>query len=337
MTATTTLIRSPPWWQLLGVVVLLALLWRLRDAAVLFFGAVLVAATLRALAGPLVHLGLRARWAVVLVTLLLLVLSIVGLWLLGGPLSEQLQQLRDALPPALHAFGEWVRQLPFGARLMDWVGGLGTASMPWGDIANFATRAMQGVTGFVLIVLMGIYLAIDVGLYRDGLVRLMPVRRRTQVRTALDAAGEALTRWLLGTLVTMVIIGVAVAAGLWLLGMPLALTLGLIAGLLEFIPFFGPIASGALAVLVGFSQGPQQALYVALLFVAVQQVEGNVLVPVVQRWAVKLPPVMSLIAVVVFGSLFGIMGIVVATPLIVVLLVLVRRLYVEETLEAQPA
>jgi predicted PurR-regulated permease PerM len=107
--------------------------------------------------------------------------------------------------------------------------------------------------------------------------------------------------------------------------------------LLEFIPFFGPIASGVLAVLVGFSQGPQQALYVALLFLAIQQVEGNVLVPLVQRWAVKLPPVMSLVAVVAFGTLFGMMGIVVATPLIVVLLVLVRRLYVEETLEGQPA
>ena len=335
---TTTLIRSPPWWHLLGVVVLLALLWRLRDPLVLFFGAILVAATLRALAQPLVHWKLmRTRTAVVLVTLMLVTLLGIGLWLLGGPLAEQLQQLRDALPPAWHALGEWVRQLPLGARLLDWLSGIGDGKMPWAGIANLATQLAQGVTALVLILLMGLYLALDVGLYRDGLVRLVPVRRRTQLRKALDDAGESLTRWLLGTLVTMVIIGVAVAVGLWLLDVPLALTLGLISGVLEFVPFFGPIASGALAVLVGFAQGPQQALYVALLFVALQQVEGNLLVPLVQRWAVKLPPVMSLVAVIAFGTLFGLMGVVVATPLIVVLMVLVRRLYVEETLEVQPA
>jgi predicted PurR-regulated permease PerM len=132
----------------------------------------------------------------------------------------------------------------------------------------------------------------------------------------------------------MLTIGVASAIGLALLGVPLALALGLIAGLLEFVPFFGPIASGTVAVLVAFAQGPTQALYVALLFLVLQQVEGNVLVPLVQRWAVDLPPVLSLASVMVFGTLFGPLGVVLGTPLAVVMMVLVQRLNIEQTLES---
>ena len=109
--------------------------------------------------------------------------------------------------------------------------------------------------------------------------------------------------------------------------MPLALALGVIAGLFEFVPFFGPIAAGLLAVLVAFAQGPSEALYVALLFVGLQQLEGSVLVPLVQRWTVSLPPVLGLLAVVLFGTLFGPLGVLVGTPLMVVGMVLVQTLY----------
>lgn len=132
----------------------------------------------------------------------------------------------------------------------------------------------------------------------------------------------------------MLFVGTSTAIGLALLGIPLALTLGLLAGALAFIPFFGPIASGVLAVLLAFMQGPDQALYVAVLCVLIQQVEGNVLMPLVQRWAVELPPVLGITAAVIFGLLFGLPGVVLASPLMVVAMVLVRKLYVEGVLEA---
>jgi predicted PurR-regulated permease PerM len=146
-----------------------------------------------------------------------------------------------------------------------------------------------------------------------------------------------LGRWLLGQGVSMLFVGATTAIGLAVLGVPLALTVGLIAGVLAFVPFFGPIASGALAVLLAFTQGPTQALYVGALSVAIQQVEGNLLMPWVQRWAVELPPVLGITAAVIFGLLFGLPGIVLATPMMVVVMVLVQRLYVEELLEAEPA
>ena len=122
--------------------------------------------------------------------------------------------------------------------------------------------------------------------------------------------------------------------GLDQLDLPLALTLGLVAGALAFIPFFGPIASGVLAVLLAFMQGPELALYVAILCVVIQQIEGNLLMPLVQRWAVELPPVLGITAAVIFGLLFGLPGVILASPLMVVAMVLVRMLYVEGVLES---
>jgi len=119
--------------------------------------------------------------------------------------------------------------------------------------------------------------------------------------------------------------------------MPLALSLGVIAGVLAFIPFFGPIASGILAVLFAFTTGPSQALYVAGLCVLIQQIEGNVLMPFVQRWAVELPPVLGITAAVIFGLLLGLAGVIFATPLMVVVMVLVQKLYVDGVLESSSA
>jgi predicted PurR-regulated permease PerM len=322
-------------WRVLAAVVMLGLLWQLQQPLLLLFGAVLVALALRALARPLSRHGvLKMRHAVLLATLVLTLAIAAALWLLGGPLSTQFEELRSQLPQSWRAAERWLRERPFGPRILDSL--QDGDSMPWDGIAGMAMRTANAASGLLLIVLIGIYLALDAGLYRDGMVRPVPPRRRGLARDALDATGDALTRWLLGQAVMMVVVGVVVTVGLSLLGVPLALALGVIAGVLEFVPFFGPIVSGLLAVLVAFSLGPQQALYVALLFVVVQQLEGNVLMPLVQRWAVHLPPALAVAGVVVFGSLFGIPGIVFGTPLSVVTMVLVKRLYVEHILERAP-
>jgi len=325
-------------WRLFAAVLLLVLLWHLRGPLMLFFGAVLVAATLRALAEPLErHAGLSRRAATGSVLLALMLLVALGVWAIGDPLSQQLQALRTELPRAWQALQRWLERVPLGERVLELLGDLRDGGLPWAGIAGAAGRVLHGVGAAVLMVLMGVYLAFDVALYRNGFARLVPASHRDAALQAMDASGEALTRWLRGQGVTMVAIGVVVWIGLTLLGMPMALALGLIAGLLEFVPFVGPIASGLLAVLVAFVQGPQQALYVAALFVVLQQVENHLLVPLVQRWAVHLPPALAVGSVLVFGSLFGVGGVVFGTPLMVVAMVLVKRLYVERTLEGRTA
>jgi predicted PurR-regulated permease PerM len=264
-------------------------------------------------------------------------LTVLGLlfWAIGDPLAEQLRSLRQELPKSWAALKAWLARLPLGQPLLDWLGEPTESKAPLAGIATgVATGTLRALSIAVLIVLMGVYLAVDLQLYRNGLLRLFPVQRRERVGAAVDAAGVALTQWMVGQVVLMVLVGVLTAIGLTLLGMPMALVLGLVAGLLEFVPFFGPVVAGLVAVLVAFPMGPQMALYVALVMLAVQQLENHLLLPLVQRWAVELPPVLALGAVLVFGTLFGIPGVVFGTPLMVLAMVLVRMLYVEQTLEA---
>jgi predicted PurR-regulated permease PerM len=306
------------------------LAWRLRDVLLLVFAAAIVAALLRALSDPLSRAaGLSERMSVLVAALALLLVLAACLWALGEPLAHQLQELRTALPRAWAAAREWLEKTPFGLKLLE----LGDAAsrdvaIPWSRLASVATVATGALADLMLVVLMGVYLALDPGVYLRGLLRLVPPSRRSAVGDALERSGDGLKRWLVGQGVAMAMVGVTVGVGLALLGVPVAPALGFISGLLEFVPFLGAIASALLSILVAFAQGPQQALYVAIFFLVIQQLEGNVVIPFVQRWAVHLPPVLSLLAVVVFGALFGVPGVVFGTPLMVVTLVLVDRLYV---------
>ena len=150
----------------------------------------------------------------------------------------------------------------------------------------------------------------------------------------MKAATQRLLRlWLKGQAIAMVVVGLLTGFGLWMLGMPSALVLGLMAGLLEFIPFAGPIIAAIPAVLLALAVSPELGLWVVLLYLAVQQFEGNVLTPLVQQYAVDLPGAVLLFSLIGFGTLFGTLGVILAAPLAVVTLVLVKRLYVIETLD----
>jgi predicted PurR-regulated permease PerM len=130
-----------------------------------------------------------------------------------------------------------------------------------------------------------------------------------------------------GQLGAMATVGLLIGVGLALLGAPLALPLGILSALLEFVPVVGPITALVIGVLVAFSQGPDMALYVGLLYAAVLFVEGNIIIPLAQKWAVSLPPALGLLGIVVFGVVFGLPGVLFAMPLLVVTVALVEKLY----------
>jgi predicted PurR-regulated permease PerM len=189
---------------------------------------------------------------------------------------------------------------------------------------------------FVMVAFIGLYLAIDPGIYRRGLLSLVPLDRRARAAEILAAVGEALRGWLLGQVFAMLVVGVLATIGLWLLGIPLALALGLLAALLGFIPYLGPLAAAVPAVLLALLAGPQQALQVALLYVGIQLLEGYFLTPLVQQRAVHLPPALTISAMVVMGGLLGGLGLALAVPLTAAAIVLVQKLYVEDVLGDRP-
>ena len=321
----------------LTAVVALLLLWMLRDVALLCFGAIVLSSFLRALSRAVVRwTRLPPRAALLLTVAAIILLLALAAWGVGVPMARQLEELGSTLPAAWAAFQHWVTTLPLGQRLLDAMGGAKDMAVPWAKIAGVASRVTTSIANILLVILLGIYLALDPSVYFRGALSIVPPERRGLVGVALEQSGIALRRWLLGQFITMAIVGVTVGVGLALLGMPLAPAIGLLAGLFEFVPFFGALAAALLAVLLAFAQGPAQALHVALFFLVVQQLEGNVLTPMVQKWAAHLPPVMSLLSVVIFGTLFGISGVVLGTPLMVVALTLVQKLYVE-TLPNQAA
>jgi predicted PurR-regulated permease PerM len=314
------------------------LAWELRNVLVLFFGAVVVATVLRVLSHPLCrYLRMPPRVALAVVVIGLVVGFSVLSWLIGDRVATQLDKLRATLPDAIAALSGWLNTTPIGVSILEWWQQIKDAGVPWARVAGVASVTMGAVGSTVLILILAVYLSAAPGLYQRGFVRLLPIASRDSMAEALQASGEGLSRWLIGQSISMLFVGTATAIGLALLGIPLALSLGLITGMLGFIPYFGTLAAGLLAIVVAFAQGPQQALHVTALFVVVQQIEGNVLMPFVQRWAVSLPPVLGLLSVVVFGLLFGLPGVLFATPLMVVVMILVQKLYIEALIEVPAA
>ena len=322
----------------IALVAVAAILWLIADALVLAFGAIVFAAVLRAVADPLARwTGWRERWAVMATVGALLVVLGLFSWLFGAQTVRQFDEMRERLPEATEKFRNWIERSPAGRMISESVAGMFEGKESANGVALAAGAIATGLGHLLVIVFAGIYFALDPKLYRRGALRLLPPSRREQVGLALDDAGTALRKWLTAQLIVMAAVGTLTGIGLALIGVPLALSLGLLMGLLEFVPLIGPIAASIPGILLAFAKGPETALYATLVYIAVQQIESNLLTPLVQRWAVELAPVVALLSIVACGLLFGVLGMVFATPMAVVAMAMVQHLYVEDTLEHRRA
>jgi predicted PurR-regulated permease PerM len=192
---------------------------------------------------------------------------------------------------------------------------------------------LSAVAGVVVIVFLGLYMAIDPARYREGLLRLFPPRRRPRINEVLIEVGDTLWAWTLGRLAAMALIAIGSTAGLWMIGIPLPVTLGVIAGLLNSVPNLGPLIASIPPLLFGLQQGGNAALYVAAFYLALQVIESYLITPLIDQQQVRLPPALTLAAQLLLGMLAGFMGLLLATPLVAAAHVLVRELYVKDMLE----
>ena len=315
-----------------AVGVLIAAIWALSDILLLLFGAVLFAVMLHAIAAPLqTHLRLGQRAALALGGALMVLLLAAAVIFLGPELAAQMRNLFATLPEAANRLLGYFQLGSMADLIKD-----GTTASALGGLASrviaWSTTLAGALASFLLVLFGGIYLAISPRLYRDGLVKLVPPAVQPNVNATLDDAGEALKRWLAGQLIAMLLVGVFTAAGLWLAGVPSAFALGLIAGLAEFVPLIGPIVAAIPALLVASTQDWQTVLLALSVLVVVQQVESNLIAPVIADRMVSIAPAVGLFAVVAVGVLFGPLGLLLGFPLAIVFDVAVRRLYVRDTL-----
>ena len=313
----------------IAIVAVALMLWELRWLLLLAFGSVLVAVILNLVARPL-RKRLRFPHGLALAVAVLFVAALFGaaIWLLGAQVTGQSESLRDVVPQAWQALLERLEPVGLAEPLRNLGAGEGVVSR----IGSFAMSIGSGIADLLLVLVGGVYLAAQPALYRRGLAKLVPERGRGLAELALDDAGKALRLWLVGRLVAMAVVGLLTGLGLWLIGVPAALTLGILAALLDFVPYIGPIIAAAPAILLAFLVGPETALWTAGLYLLVQQVEGNIVDPLVQQRAVYLPPALLIFSLFAGGLLFGMAGVILAAPLTVVLFVLVKRLYVREAL-----
>lgn len=315
-----------------GIVVLAAAIWALSDILLLVFGAVLFAVVLRTIARPIEEqLEISQRTALLLAVVALLSVVVAAAVSVGPELVRQFRGVIERLPQAIEHL---TADLGFGSptELVTSSGPATSLGALASRIASWGSTAFGGLASLVLVLIGGLYIAADPKMYRAGALKLVPPSVQRQGEAVIDTAGEALSLWLKGQVLAMVLVGLLTALGLWLAGVPSPFALGLFAGLAEFVPFVGPIAAAIPALLIAAAESPQLVIWVLAVFFVVQQLEGYVITPLIADRMVSIPPAVALFAVFAMGVLFGPLGLLFAVPLAIVLDVTVRRLYVHELL-----
>ncbi len=326
----------------LAILALALMAWQLAPLLLLIFGGALVAILFRSLAEWTVHWSsISYAWSLGIVIALVMAIGVTGLIFGGRMVADQMAELAELVPQSLEKLREDAAEYSWGKRLIE-AAPSSTAEIPMkqADAATYATTAVYALSGMLaallIVLFLGIYFAVDYDKYLEGAVRLAPVARRVRLREVLGEVHQTLRWWLLGKIVAMFFIGVLTSVVLVALGVPLAAALGVIAALLTFVPNFGPVVSAVPAVLLGFVQSPATALYVAILYLAIQTVESYLITPLIQQRTVSLPPGLTISAQIGMGILFGAGGIVLATPVAAASLVAINRLYVKDALEDPP-
>lgn len=320
-------------FAVLAVVAFAAAVVALSDLLMMIFAAVVIAVILRAIARIFLRFRIPEGVAVTLAVLSLLGILTALTWTFGGLVASQFSALMARIPEAVDAtqatFDAWGIDYNVEQAASDISGQMQGMTSQAG---NFALSAGGAVTNILLILAGAIFFAAQPELYRDGLMRLVPKDREAVAETAFEDSGRALGLWLQAQILSSLVVVILTYIGLVIVGVPSAAALAIIAGLLDFIPFIGPVVAGIPAVLIAFSVSPSTVLWTILVYVIIQQLQGNILQPLIQKRSVDLSPAVLLFAVVAAGSLFGLIGVILSAPLTVVGFVLVQRLYIEQVL-----
>lgn len=321
-------------------VAILVVLFLLRAAAgvlLIVFAGVLFAILLRSLSDWLAaHTPLSDIWSLVVVILLLVGVVGVGGWFLAPEVAQQADQLLQNLPRMVQQLTQRLEQYAWGRRILEETPRAAEQLVRPGGIISGVTVFFSTTIGMIsitaIIAFIGLYIAINPPLYIEGFIRLVPISRRGRAREVLTQVGHILKWWLIGRVIAMIAIGVLTALGLWLIDLQPALTLGVLAGILNFIPYIGPVLSVVPPLLIALTQDLTQAAYVTILYIVIQSFESYLLTPVIERRVILLPPALAVAVQIFLAVLLGIPGVMLASPLTATIMVLVQTIYIEDIL-----
>lgn len=311
-------------------------LWRLATFSLIMFGAILMAVGLRAATRSISNrTGIAETVSLTVTLVLFLVGACLVFWLFGSIIGTQVDELKKQLPAGLGQFTELIESSRFARYALEQARGMADADMT-GRVAVIIAgmlRSLASAAGYAVIMLfLAVYIAAQPEQYRRMLIKMVPPLYLPQANRLLDQSETILRRWLVGQVIVMASIGVLAGVGLWVIGSDAPVALGLLSGVLTFIPYIGAVLSSLPAILIALNAGHAQALWVLLLYFGVHAIEGYLITPLVQAEATALPPVVSLAAVVVVGVLFGPAAVLIATPLTLFFGVVIRVVYIETIL-----
>jgi predicted PurR-regulated permease PerM len=293
------------------------------DLILLVFAGILLAVLLRGagtwLAG---HSGLSMKWSMAIALIAFAAVVFGSIWMFGVQIANQADQLVAAVSQAYGQLHEKLQQYRMADFLMSGVGSTALAAP-----AKAASGILWVVASMVLILFLGLYFSTSPELYTELFLSFFSGRRRGRMAKLLNASCSALRWWLAGQFISMGIVGIITITGLLIIGAPMAVALGVLAALLTFIPYVGPIVSAVPGILIGFTRGGKMALYVMLVYLIAHVVEGYIVTPFIQHRLVYLPPALILATQFLMELFAGTVGVMLATPLMVIAMVLIKQLY----------
>lgn len=311
------------------------LIWLLFDVILIIIGALLIATLLEV--GTYPFQLLRAPRPLALLVSGFLILAILGGagYLFGASIASEMQDILQRIEEARQGIGHEVQASPFGQFLISHIK---NANVPIAElVGGFFRISATFLIAVLVTIFAGIYIAAQPALYREGVSMLFPFRSRREVNETIDHLADGLRLWLLGQLVQMAIIGLLSGIAVWLIGLPSPLALGVIAGVTEFVPYLGPIVAAIPSVLVAVTLSPSAIAWTIAAYVLIHQTEGHLVTPLIQRQMVYIPPAVILFGIAAISSLFGLAGTIFAAPLTVAVFVLIKKLYVRDSLGEETA
>jgi predicted PurR-regulated permease PerM len=319
------------------VIVCLFLVWETSSSLLVIFAGILFASFLDACARALGSvLPVDRVWRLTLVVLILTVLIVLGIIWGAGKIPEQARLLIRVMDSQLEVLQQRLQSIgidlfgPDGSR--DFSRWFPDHDKLFGH-AQTAVGTTSGILANTLVILfLGLLFSFDPRVYRESVVLLVKPSSRDRARAVLDEMGSVLRFWLVGQLIRIVLMAACVWLALYLLGLPGAFLLGAQAGVSNFVPYLGPILAAIPVGLVAMPLGTSMVIWAVGIYTVIQSIEGYVIGPLILRQAVELPPAWTLVAIVLFGSLFGVLGIALSMPLLAVGRIAVLRWYVEDWL-----
>ncbi|MCX5617481.1 AI-2E family transporter [Bombella sp. TMW 2.2543] len=307
--------------------------WLMGEVLAVLFAATLMAIVLHGLARILRR---HMKFIPYPIAVSLVALCVIGLitalvWSNGPAIGEQFIGLKNALVVQSGDVRYHLSQTTIGQMVLDHLPSSLGGNDKTTPLTSFGFGLAGSVTGLLgsafglvgtlfVVLIAAFYFAVSPSLYINGFLRLVPPYQREAARSLLYSAGNTLWAWTAGQALDMLAVGIFSGIGLYLIGIPLALALGVVAGLCNFIPYIGAILGAVPALLISLSLGTREALFVAILYSVIQFCEGNILAPLIQRRAVHMPPALAILSQSVFGSILGVPGLVLASPITAALL-----------------